>query len=441
MFTTSEILSLNAEAHPDYMEIEVGIISNQRNLNKTKFTNEFIANYGETIIGMPIQVDKENLEKGNYESLTHKYKNGELLTETIGHFESVYTMNLEEEDASILVGKARVYKRYSKTCEAIEELHGDEALAVSVEAMLTDYKEVDEGTDAYGGRMIGAAIVSNPAEVRATSLLLVAEALCEDLAEGGNDLDEKPIVAEMSMEDKMMALNEAFYEKEMGYWIVQTFEDMFIYVSEEDKKWKYYGMSYMMDEEGNVEFDMESKKEYVAAFVPVDEMSESFVQAEETIAEAKEEIKSLNEKIEELEKIDSEALQGKIDELAEKVVSLNDKIESLEEEKSELKVKAEELDEIKEKEALEQAEVEKERLSKMASRFFEKDEEGNFEESIANVIAEMDEKALKLLIADKVTIEIAEVVEDDDEEEEFVISSADDKVKVDPMKDFIEVKI
>lgn len=180
-------LELN-ESNDIYMLLNIGILSNVANYNDAQFTDEFIeyiVSNKDTYIGLPLQVNKEKLENAEYDNLTHELVNGKLMTDSIGSFVDFWTETID--DATVLMGSVKIWKRYPNTCNAILELYDNGDLESSCEVMVKEYKEITEDgiriiDHADGGNaFIGSAIVSNPAEARAKATLLVAEAYEKDL--------------------------------------------------------------------------------------------------------------------------------------------------------------------------------------------------------------------------------------------------------------------
>jgi phage shock protein A len=98
-----------------------------------------------------------------------------------------FTKETDEDGVSLLVGEARIYKRFPKTCEALAELYESGNLKFSCEVMVKKYKEVNEDgvrvVDYNNGNnfLFGNCIVTDPAEEKAVATVLIAEALNKDL--------------------------------------------------------------------------------------------------------------------------------------------------------------------------------------------------------------------------------------------------------------------
>lgn len=344
---SAEILSINEEAHPDYMTLDLGVISNNRNLNGVLFTDRFLDNASSSIIDMPLQVDKAELEAGNYENLTHKYDGVNLNTDSIGTF---VDWRIDESNGNkVLIATSKVWKRYPKVVNAIIELHGEGLLRASVEAAVTEYEDINQTEyDAYDGRIIGHTLVSSPAEVRASSRMLIAEAL-------NNDLEK--IKEEEQMDKELKALQE------------------------------------QLETLGN-------------------------------------EVASLNEKLsnESEQKASLEAViaekESKILEMSEEIIDLNDKIKlsekSVVETKQELETLNSELNSYKEVEIAEQ----KEELKAMAEKHLGEE----LSDEVKMAIEELDEKAIKVAIAEAL---MAKDTENENSEDDVVIASEEEKKSID----------
>lgn len=200
-----KIIQLN-EANDIYMELTMCILTNQVNLNDLKFTDNYINGIienKERFIGIPLVVNREKLEQGDYLKLSHELnkKTGLLETDAIGSFVDFWS-ETDEEDTLKLMGTVRVLKRYPNVCKAMAELYESGDLEFSCEIFAYGYSETDEVTgirsikyefEGIVNSLIGSCVVSYPAEVKSQASLLVAEALRKDIEEG-EAMDNKPIV-------------------------------------------------------------------------------------------------------------------------------------------------------------------------------------------------------------------------------------------------------
>lgn len=193
LLLSPEIIDLS-ETNNIYMTLKMVICTTNTNLNGTKFTEDFIdgvvANQ-EKFIGTALVVNREKLENEQYDDLTHEFKDGTLGTDMIGSFVS-FEKSDNVDGSKSLVGEARVLKRFPKTCAAISELYQSNSLLFSCEVLVKKYDNVEDNyreVNYHGGlnNLIGNTVVTNPAEVDAKPMLLVAS-LDEDIQ---NQIDTK----------------------------------------------------------------------------------------------------------------------------------------------------------------------------------------------------------------------------------------------------------
>jgi hypothetical protein len=193
-----KILASIIELHDSndvYMTLDVLLITSRVNLNKARFTPDFIHEIVENkdfYIGLPLVCEKEKLEKGKYKQLGHALKkDGTFKTEQIGSYVDYYEKEAEDGEWE-LFGTVRVFKRFKNVCEAIQELFEDKSLFFSVECYVGEYTKKSDGTREIDvnkeNKFFGDAIVSFPAEAKSTAQLLIAEALNNDL--GGGELNK-----------------------------------------------------------------------------------------------------------------------------------------------------------------------------------------------------------------------------------------------------------
>lgn len=300
---SAEVLSINENPHPDYINLELVVISNKRNLNGIKFTESFMERAVNTIVGMPLQVDKKELERGNYDSLTHKYDGMALNTDSIGTFTN---SSIEEiDDVKVIVAVARVWKRYPKTIEAIMELHNAGLLRASVEATVTDFEDISETEyDAFDGRIFAHTIVSNPAETRASSRLLVAEAFNHDLEQ---------IEEERQMDKELQTLQEKV-EKLTGE--ITSLNEKLNKESEE----KADLTKAISEKEGKIN---EMAEEIIQLSEKLKSEEETYLEAEKELASVKEELSTYKEAELEVKRTELKAVAEKHlgEELSEEVLT------------------------------------------------------------------------------------------------------------------------
>lgn len=191
-----------------YITLQVLLLTNQVNLNKAIFSNEFIdyvVKNKDYYIGLPLVAERYKLER-NSKSLTHAYdRNGDLNTDQIGSYVDFYK-STDDNGVVSLFGTARVSKRFALVCEAIQKLYDEDALFFSIECLVAEYIYNSDGTriidNIAGNELFGDCIVSKPAEERSKAHLLIAEALNIDL--GGDKLN----IEKFFKDSKIVDINE-----------------------------------------------------------------------------------------------------------------------------------------------------------------------------------------------------------------------------------------
>lgn len=157
------------------------MLSDRRNLNSMRVTAAFIEQVvanRQRYIGTPLMVDKLRLESGQYSRLTHLQdeRTGAFCSQQIGSFIAFETLT-EEDGETVLVGTARVEKRFDRACTAIQQLYDLDKLRVSFEITASVYQQLEDELiidAADGNNLIGMCIVSIPAYEDAKALALVA---------------------------------------------------------------------------------------------------------------------------------------------------------------------------------------------------------------------------------------------------------------------------
>lgn len=157
------------------------MLSDRRNLNSMRVTAAFIEQVvanRQRYIGTPLMVDKLRLESGQYSRLTHMQdeRTGAFCSQQIGSFIAFETLT-EENGETVLVGTARVEKRFERACAAIQQLYDLDKLRVSFEITASVYQQLEDELiidAAEGNNLIGMCIVSIPAYEDAKALALVA---------------------------------------------------------------------------------------------------------------------------------------------------------------------------------------------------------------------------------------------------------------------------
>lgn len=175
-----------AEVDKRYIELTMIVSDTNPNLNGVQIPKDVLIANADSIVQMPLVVDKVMLEGGFTNSLTHKYENGELKTDVIGVFTEAWVeTSLENEDYAVMMGKAIVYKRFPATVDAIKSLYEDDDLKFSWELVASEVEEKNGISVIKNFEFEGHAIVSQPAYPIAKAKKLVAS-----LAEAYNkDLD------------------------------------------------------------------------------------------------------------------------------------------------------------------------------------------------------------------------------------------------------------
>lgn len=453
-----KIMQLN-NTNDIYMTLNICILSNDVNYNKAQFLDDFIdgvIDNKEQYIGIPFLVNREKIENGEYDNLSHELKDGKLLTDQIGSFVDFWKDEID--DANCLMGAIRVMKRFPNTCNAIVELYNDNSLETSCEVMITSYEEItDDGIRKIGysngeNSLIGSAIVTNGAEKRAKATLLVAEAFQKDVEQEG---DEK--VTEVfnknheinyhgQFEVASLKLNEVsnqIYNKlnpynaekdyrEYNYYIRDVYTD---YVVVED--WEDYQVLYKIPYAiTNDEVTLVPKEEWIKGklgFIPdnvdltqlqiqVAELNKEIEvlqkgakeQMDKTVEELQTELSAKDTEIAEF-KTKIEELEAKVTELNETIVTQTEAKSALEGEIAELNSKVEELKPFKEQ--IEKAEKDA-KVAELSSRYGKLLNKEVFEsEDVQNAIAELNSEKLNDIVvaelAKEKAIETASKKDDD----------------------------
>jgi len=418
----SKILSLQ-DSNDVFMTLKMIVCTSDVNLNKARFTEDFITNYGSTLKDQPLTVDREELEAGNYDSLTHLFDpySNELKTDPIGVI--VETWSEKDDDGIfVLYATAKIWKRFPETCMAIMGLHSSENLRFSCEVLVEDEIKNNDGTyDITKGAFIGHTIVSFPAEVRAKSQLLVAEALNSDIKKEASNLSDEVKVEEVVeteeeiVEEKVekselsfeqiteMIWNKLNADDKYKYWIMRVYENYVIVQSNEDGK--LYKLTYSI-EESEIMLDMENMVEVMIEFVEMAEVkmfeSEKYIKPDENITKLNE----LQEKYDSAIKA-NETFEVKVNELNDSIVSINEKIVEKDTIIEELNIFKVELEQIKESQIQEEVKAKQSKLSEMVAKtgLFTEEE---VQIEIAELIESCNEIEIKAKIADKVIANLVE---------------------------------
>lgn len=388
----SRALELNSQSNDVYMELTMCILTDQPNLNNLKFNENYIKGIvanKEKFIGIPLVVNKTKLENGFYSNLNHEFdKSSNLLkTDTIGTFVD-FREETDNEGTLMLMGDARIYKRYPNVCESIVELYNSGDLEFSCEAMVYGYESVDEVTglrsvdyehEGKVNSLFGSCIVSDPAEVRSKPTLLVAEALKKDLGDKSMPTNEdvfnnniqinyhgKLELSSLKFSDVsnqiyniLNPINPRNNYRSYNYYIQDIYTD-FVIVEDEDDYRVLYKIKYTIDNDIVILDDKENWVEGYKGFIPngvdIDKLMLEKEESSQAIQTATIDLKNMHDKeksnMEEKIKELSEhvtALESKVTELNDLVVSKQEEISELQQTKNELDSKIQELEPYKTK--------------------------------------------------------------------------------------------
>ena len=435
----SKILELNENSNDIYMTVKLCILSNQVNYNNALFTDDFIQGVIDNkskYIGIPLVANKVKLENGVYDNLTHEYSNGELNTDIIGSFIDFWE-ETDESNAKLLMGEARIFKRFPSVCEAIVELYKNSDLEFSCEVLISSYENVEDGVRRIhyndgNNALIASCVVSEPAESRSRATLLIAEAYEKDL----NNLREKGDVevskqlvnkgqkvkyhienSELSLDD----IRDQIYnllnptdpeteERKYRYWIRELFQT-YVIIEDWNETDKLYKVSYTVEDE-KVTIAPESEWIQVElTYQPINVDLNSLVsEKEKEINELQDKLNKSKEDLElmsEQNKEKTQELESKVAELQEKIDELNALLVSEKESKVELEEKIKELnsqiEELKPyKENFEKAEKEK-KVQELSSKYSKLLSEETFKsEKVQNAINELNTAELNNIVVEEV---------------------------------------
>lgn len=426
---TPTIIELNEEVNDIYMEITMCILTNQANLNKARFTDDFIdgvVENQEKYIGIPLVASRYKLENGNYQSLSHELnrRTGELNTDIIGSFTSFWK---EETDDGIskLMGSAKIFKRYPNVCEAIQELYVEDSLRFSCEVLIAFYgdKEGDVRTIPYSdgtdvNELFGSCVVTSPAEVMSKADLLIAEALEKDIVEGGDNLEGQATIEVFNkgveirfhgkLETSALKLEEVSSQiynllnplnpkdnyRKYNYYILDVYTE-YVIVEDWNSYNQLYKIAYKIENDTVILDPQDSWVSGYRGFIPdgisIDDLlaekerhsTELATKINELNEKNKEElgkmeeklqaeINELQEKVSNLEK-EKKELSEKVDELNGLIVSQKEELDLKDQKEIELNSQIEELTKIKEQVELAQREKIKQELNEKYSEFLSKE--------------------------------------------------------------------
>jgi hypothetical protein len=211
VFTESKALRLASGSNPAYMVIDFVVCNDQINLNGERLLKEGLELNAESLVDMPIQVDRYRLEKGLYSSLTHRAEKDGLKTDSVGVITKVW-LETDDNDVTTMYASAKIWKRYKATCEALEEMYAEDNLKFSWELVSKDWINAEDGTREHSDfYFMGHCIVSMPSYPIAKAQLLVAE--LEQNSENKSEVseledilkEEVEVIAEAVVEDEVVS--------------------------------------------------------------------------------------------------------------------------------------------------------------------------------------------------------------------------------------------
>lgn len=463
-----------------YMTMNIAILSDDVNFNSAQFTLDFIDGVienKESYVGIPFLVNREKIENGEYDKLTHELnaETGELGTDQIGSFVDFWKEEID--GANCLMGSIKIFKRFPRTCEAITTLVAENVLETSCEVLIKEYQEITEdgirkihyndGKNSF----FGSSIVTQGAESRAKPTLLIAEAYQKDIKleqKGGENLTKvntkkdkievfnKGIDVkyhgklETSASLKWSDVRDKIYDlvnpinttngnRTYNYWIRDLYVDYVILEDEYDYN-VLYKASYKIDGETITIVPEEDWIKGSYGFIPegvsvnelMEQNTEKLVKLNKELSELKEEkenmskekevaVEELSQKIEGLEKEiktlkeTNETLEGTIVSQKEAGVTAEDTIKELNETVEELKVY---------KEQVETAEKES-KIAELNAKYSKLLSEETFKsEDTVKMVNELNETGLNSLVVAEIAAQKATEIETASADNEDVVITA-----------------
>lgn len=197
------------------MHIQLVILNDKVNLNGAVCTKEFIyeiADHSEQYEHLPLFCDLDALRQHRH--LSHNYDpyRDEFGTSQIGSFESFTTAEID--GVLYLIGTAKVSKRNRYIIDALQDLAARDELKFSYEietAQTIDVDGVEYITSDAGNKLVGVAVVTEPAVPEAKALL-VAER--EKEKEDNPVDDQKNTVPEEEQKPEQAEVAETASEEE-----------------------------------------------------------------------------------------------------------------------------------------------------------------------------------------------------------------------------------
>jgi uncharacterized coiled-coil protein SlyX len=455
-----EILSVKpriielSETNDIYMSLTMCILTNQTNLNKLRFTDDYIdgiVNNKETFIGIPLVANRSKLEAGLYNNLTHELnkKTGELKTDQIGSFVDFWKE--EDEDGTVkLMGLVRVHKRYPNVCNAMLELYESGDLEFSCECLVYGYASKDEETgerslnyeyEGYVNALFGSCVVTNPAEPKSVASVLVA-AIAKDL-EGGENVSETivfnkgfDIAYHGSIEISALTssdISNQIYNilnpidpksnyRKYNFWINTVYFsksenfDGYVIVEDWEDSQTLFRINFSIENDIVVLDAKENWIEGYKGFIPKGINVDDLISAQKTAEiEMNNKINELNTKHEEEKQLTEEqikelqsqleALQSQVSELNGIVVSQKEEIVQLQNKETELNNVIESLKPFKEQVETAEKQTKKDALTEKYGKLLSA--ETMKSEQVVNAIEALDEVSLNAIVVAEVAKELA----------------------------------
>lgn len=426
VLTASSISEL--KSNRKYFSVSMRMFSTRANLNKCAVTEAFIDDiiaHKQDYVCMPLCADVSKLKNKDYRGLTHLYdsKRGVFLADEIGGFYDFEKVS--DEYGVSLIGYARINKRSSLVCEAIQEMYDQGKLNFSFEISAGAVEVIDGITivDVHDENELTAmAVVSIPAYPESTALDLVAEAnqSIDQFYENAHVL-----ISEIDFETVRERFFEMLYKiigsENMGmFWprVLMLCPDCVIFY--ETHSGRTYKAEYMLDgpelvikdiyevkferlEEGEDEMnDMHEMNQEMESAIEVSEVTEEtaveteaiaeVTETEEVVAETTEQVAETDESNEanQTEEIAEATEEATAEEVAAEETVIDPRIAQLEAELAEYKQYKEELDRIK----AEREEAEKEAERTKLAEYVKSNGLNPETELIAEAIKNLDHKAL-----------------------------------------------
>jgi hypothetical protein len=430
------IVELNETSNSIFMQLDMCILTNEANLNKAQFTDDFIDGVVENkdkYIGMPLVASRNKLENGKYKELTHEFnsKTNQLNTEMIGSYSNFWK---EESDGVLkLMGSAKVYKRFPAVCDAIKELYESNELKFSCEVLVSSYGEnaetgvrsipYSDGTTI--NELFGNCLVSYPAEVRASATLLIAEALEKDLGKGTNDFNKGNEIkfhiesASIKIDDIsaqiyniLNPINPRTEYRDYRYWIRDLYNDKVI-LGDWDTYETYWSAGYSIQNDVVVldaESDwVEGKIGFIPSNVNINTLLSEKDSLQSELNNKINEIKEVQKQMKTVEELQAELvlleeqnkqLDSKVKELNDLVVSQEGKVKELEANETELSAQVDALKPYKEQVETAESEAKKAVLTEKFGKLLSEDTLKSDE--VKTAIEELNEQKLNEIVVAEV---------------------------------------